>query len=66
MDYRKGDYLFQKEKGATDLSKDHYSVVRDTAKQLTKPLSVINRKIPFINDFFKDLQIDIHYIPARS
>jgi len=61
MDYREDDYIFRRKESTEDEGKGHYSLIRNTNQQLHKPLSTIHKKIPFINNFFQERQIDIHY-----
>jgi hypothetical protein len=63
MDYRKDDYIFSRKGSKRDEEKDYYSLIRDTKQQLYKPYSIIHKKISFINNFFKEQQIDINYTP---
>lgn len=63
MDYKKNDYIFSGKGSKRDEGKDHYSLIRDTKKQLYKPHSIIHEKISFINNFFKEQQIEINYNP---
>jgi hypothetical protein len=63
MDYKEDDYIFRSKESARDEENDSYSLIRNTKKQLYKPLSTIHKKIPFINNFFKKQQIDIYYNP---
>jgi hypothetical protein len=63
IDYNKDDYIFSRKDSGRDEEKDHYSLVRNTQHQLYKPHSAIDKKISFINNFFKKQQIDINYTP---
>jgi hypothetical protein len=63
MDYKEDDYIFSRKESTRDEEKDHYSLIRNTKQQLYKPHSTINKKISFINNFFKEQKININYNP---
>jgi hypothetical protein len=65
MNYKKNDYIFSGKGSRRDEEKDHYSLIRDAKKQLYKPHSIIHEKISFINNFFKERQIEINYNPSN-
>jgi len=60
MDYKEDDYIFSRKESARDEENDHYSLIRNTKQQLYKPHSTIHKKNSFINNFFKEQQIDIY------
>ena len=63
MEYKEDYYIFKRNESTIDEEKDHYSLIRNTKQQLCKPPLTICKKIPFINNFFKNQQIDIYYNP---
>ena len=63
MDYKANDYIFRRDDSEGEEEKDHYSLIRNTKQQVYKPLTTLHKKIFFINNFFKERQIDIYYNP---